>query len=70
MRMLKECFEKPSQSLPRRGAERNAAEVIYTEKDKASLVVHYKKVKELYESELGIVPKSAMRELFNRSFEL
>ena len=44
--------------------------LLWVKGDKASLVMHYKKVKELYEAELGIAPKSAMQDLFNRTFEL
>ncbi len=39
-------------------------------RDKASLVMHYKKIKEQYESELGIAPNANMQDLFNRTFEL
>lgn len=39
-------------------------------KDKASLVLHYNKIKELYKSELGIAPNAAMQDLFNKTFEL
>lgn len=44
--------------------------LFFMKKDKASLVMHYKKIKELYESELGIMPNATMQELFNRTFEL
>ncbi|HHV11711.1 MAG TPA: response regulator [Clostridiales bacterium] len=39
-------------------------------RDKASLVMNYKKIKELYEAELGIAPNAAMQDLFDRAFEL
>ncbi len=39
-------------------------------KDKASLVMHYNKVKELYRIELGILPGKTMQDLFNSASEL
>lgn len=39
-------------------------------KDKASLVMHYNKIKELYKAELGIAPNVAMQELFNIASKL
>lgn len=42
----------------------------YMKKDKASLISHYNKIKELYKSELGITPNTSMQELFNGIFEL
>ena len=44
--------------------------LFFMKKDKASLVMHYNKIKELYEAELGIMPNATMQELFNRTFEL
>lgn len=36
----------------------------FVKKDKASFITHYNKIKELYQSELGITPNKAMQELF------
>lgn len=44
--------------------------LFFMKKDKASLVMYYNKIKELYKSELGIEPNAVMRDLFNRTFEL
>ena len=44
--------------------------MFFTKKDKASLVMHYNKIVELYEAELGIAPNAIMQDLFNRIFEL
>lgn len=44
--------------------------LFFLKKDKASLVMHYNKIKELYKSELGIVPNEAMQDLFNKTIEL
>ncbi|MEY8357208.1 response regulator [Lachnospiraceae bacterium 54-53] len=44
--------------------------LFFMKKDKASLVMHYNKIKELYKSELGIEPNAAMQDLFNKAFEL
>ena len=44
--------------------------LFFIKKDKASLVMHYNKIRELYKAELGITPNAAMRDLFNRSSEL
>ena len=42
----------------------------FTKKDKALLVMHYNKIKELYQTELGIAPSTAMQDLFSRLSEL
>lgn len=44
--------------------------LLFAKRDKPSLVMQYKKVKELYEAELGIAPSASMRDLFSKSFEL
>ena len=44
--------------------------LFFTKKDKAALVMHYNKIKELYKVELGIMPNATMRDLFNRTSEL
>lgn len=44
--------------------------LFFIKKDNASLVMHYNKIKELYEAELGIAPNATMQDLFNRAFEL
>ncbi len=44
--------------------------LFFMKKDKASLAIHYNKIKELYEVELGIEPNATMQDLFNRIFEL
>ncbi len=38
--------------------------LFYAKKDKSALVVHYNKIKALYQDELGIEPSSNMQELF------
>ena len=42
----------------------------FAKKDKAPLVMHYNKIKELYQTELGIAPNTVMQDLFNRISEL
>ena len=42
----------------------------FVKKDKASLITRYKKIKELYQSELGITPNKSMQELFRGISEL
>ena len=42
----------------------------FVRKDKASFITHYKKIKELYQSELGIMPNTSMQELFRGILEL
>ena len=42
----------------------------FVKKDKASLITHYNKIKELYQSELGITPNTTMQELFRGILEL
>lgn len=42
----------------------------FVRKDKASFIAHYKKIKELYQSELGIMPNTSMQELFRGILEL
>ena len=42
----------------------------FTKKDKASVVIHYNKIKELYQAELGIAPNTVMQDLFGRISEL
>ena len=42
----------------------------FVRKDKASFITHYKKIKELYQSELGITPNTSMQELFRGILEL
>ncbi len=42
----------------------------FVKKDKASLITHYNKIKELYQSELGITPNTSMQELFRGILEL
>ena len=42
----------------------------FVRKDKASFITHYKKIKELYQSELGITPNTTMQELFRGILEL
>lgn len=42
----------------------------YMKKDKTSLIVHYNKIKELYQTELGVTPNASMQELFNRVLKL
>ncbi|PYG84310.1 two-component SAPR family response regulator [Ruminiclostridium sufflavum DSM 19573] len=42
----------------------------YTKKDKASLISHYSKIKELYKSDLGITPNKVMQELLSDISEL
>ena len=44
--------------------------LFFMKKDNASLVMHYNKIKELYEAELGIAPNATLQDLFNRTFEL
>ncbi|MDD3140302.1 MAG: response regulator, partial [Lachnospiraceae bacterium] len=39
-------------------------------KDRASLVMHYNKIKELYETELGILPNATIQELYNKIVEM
>lgn len=42
----------------------------FMKKDKASLVMHYNKIKKLYKAELGIAPNTVMQDLLNRISEL
>lgn len=42
----------------------------YMKKDKASLVLHYNRIQELYHTELGITPNAVMRSYMKRSLEL
>lgn len=42
----------------------------FMKKDKASLVMRYNKIKELYQTELGIAPNTRMQDLFSRISEL
>ena len=42
----------------------------FVRKDKASFITHYKKIKELYQAELGIMPNTSMQELFRGILEL
>lgn len=42
----------------------------FVRKDKASFITHYKKIKELYQSELGIMPNTSMQGLFRGILEL
>lgn len=44
--------------------------LFYIKKDKASLVMHYNKIRELYKTELGITPNAAMRDLFKRASKI
>ncbi len=44
--------------------------LFYTKKDKAALIMHYNKIKELYQTELGITPNSAMQSLFYDALKL
>ena len=44
--------------------------LLLMKRDKAALVKHYNKIKELYKTELGIAPNAAMQDLFNTTFEL
>jgi two-component SAPR family response regulator len=44
--------------------------LFYAKKDKPALIVHYKKIKVLYQDELGIEPSSNMQELFNKGSKL
>lgn len=44
--------------------------LFFLKKDRASLVMHYKKIKEIYEAELGIAPNEDMQDLFDRAIEL
>ena len=44
--------------------------LFFMKKDKASLVMHYNKIKALYKAELGITPNTAMQNLFSRASEL
>lgn len=41
----------------------------YAKKDKSALVVHYNKIKTLYQEELGIEPSSDMQDLFDKGLE-
>jgi len=38
--------------------------LFYAKKDKCALILHYNKIKALYQDELGIEPSSNMQELF------
>jgi two-component SAPR family response regulator len=44
--------------------------LFFVKKDKASLVMHYNKIKELYRVELDIAPNAAMQDLYNRTLKL
>lgn len=44
--------------------------LFFIKNDKAALVMHYSKIKELYKSELGIAPNAAMQDLLNKILEL
>ncbi|MEA5011187.1 MAG: response regulator [Angelakisella sp.] len=44
--------------------------LFFIKNDKASLMMFYNKMKELYQSELGILPNATMTNLYNRIFEL
>ena len=44
--------------------------LFFMKKDKAALVIHYNKIKALYQNELGIIPNEIMQDLYNKSFEL
>lgn len=44
-------------------------ELFFKKNNKASLIKHYNKIKELYSAELGITPNAAMQDLFYRTLK-
>ena len=44
--------------------------LFFMKRDKSALVIHYNKIKALYQNELGIMPSATMQELLNKASQL